>query len=57
MNPLPPITNDEEHAARYEELAALMVGGYDPPPDSEAGRYLQALSEIIERYESNRWPI
>jgi len=57
LNPLPPITNDTEHAARLDELTALMVGGNDPPPDSEAGQRLQALAEVIEAYERDRWPI
>jgi len=57
VNPLPPITNDQEHAARLDELTALLDGGHDPPPDSEAGQRLQALAEVIEAYERDRWPI
>jgi len=49
------ITSDDAHAQALRYIEELMEE--DPQPDSDAGKELVRLVDIVEAYERQRWPL
>jgi hypothetical protein len=49
------IITENEYRAALREASALV--DLDPAPDTEAGRRLDALAEMVEAYEAKHYPL